>query len=83
MIDLPMHPNGDQPPGRGPAELAFDCRHFLGDRPCRPQPEHESPDRNVEHRGQEQPEEGHADHAGEHRSAERLAHLGARPRRDH
>src|SRR3546814_4162631 len=31
----------------------------------------------VEHRCQEEAEEGHPQHAGEHRDAERLAHLGA------
>ena len=31
----------------------------------------------VEHRREQEAEEGHADHAGEHRRAERLAHLRA------
>lgn len=26
--------NGDRPPGGGAREIAFDCRFFLGDRPC-------------------------------------------------
>ena len=47
---------------------------MLLQRPVARQP----PQDDVEHRGQEQPERRHADHAGEHRHAHRVPHLGAR-----
>ena len=37
----------------------------------------------VEHRRQEEAEDGHADHAGEHRDAHGVAHLGAGAGREH
>ena len=39
----------------------------------------EPPGQHVEHRREQQPEQRHAEHPGEHRGAERLAHLGAGP----
>ena len=43
-----------------------------------PQPELRDPARDdIEHRREDEPERGHADHAGEHRGAERLAQFGA------
>ena len=46
MVNLPIwnganghHPEASHvPPGpeRRPGDLAFDCRHFVGDRPCKP-----------------------------------------------
>src|SRR5439155_18996212 len=43
----------------------------------------EAPDDGKEHGRQQDAEQRHADHAGEHGGAERAAHLGPRPRGDH
>ena len=46
------------------------------------EPDHDRPDRHVEHRRQEEAEDRHARHAEDDGRADRLAHLRARARRD-
>src|ERR1700726_4704118 len=66
-------------PGMNTGAAAQSLRRLGADLPpATPHAQLRDPPRDdVEHRREHQAERGHADHAGEHRGAERLAHFGA------